>query len=142
LRTHSGYVLSLGTMQRAELVAVGVAQVEGWTHFFLEAVETIADEAVATARALFALVAEARGRVLAVPSSSAAAARVFELLPSHRVLTIVRVTELLDTTRPTATKGLKAVVDAGVLAETSGRKRDRVYAYAAYLDLLCDGTEI
>jgi Fic family protein len=115
---------------------------EGWTHFFLEAVATIADEAVATARALFALVAEDRGRVLAVPSSSAAAARVFELLPSHPVLTIVRVMELLDTTRPTATKALKAVVDAGILTETSGRKRDRVYAYAAYLDLLGEGTEI
>jgi hypothetical protein len=33
-------------------------------------------------------------------------------------------------------------VDAGVLVETSGRRRDRSFSYAAYLDILRAGTEI
>jgi len=115
---------------------------EGWIRFFLEAVSTIADEAVETARALFALVADDRSKVLEVPASSAAAARVFELLPSHPILTISNVMELLDITRPTATKALQVAVQAGVLVETSGRKRDRVWAYAGYLELLGEGTEL
>jgi Fic family protein len=50
--------------------------------------------------------------------------------------------ELLETTRPTATKAITALVDAGVLAETTGRKRDRTFAYAAYLALLRAGTDL
>lgn len=73
---------------------------------------------------------------------SAAAARVFELLPSHPILTISNVMELLDITRPTATKALEVVVQAGVLVETSRRMRDRVWAYAGYLELLGEGTEL
>ncbi len=115
---------------------------EGWIRFFLDAVATIADEAVETARELFALVAEDRGKVLEARSSTAAAARVFELLPSHPILTVARVMDLLEVTRPTAAKALGVVVEAGVLRETSGRKRDRVYGYAAYLALLGEGTEL
>jgi hypothetical protein len=50
--------------------------------------------------------------------------------------------DLLSTTRPTATKAITALVDAGVLLETSGKKRDRMFGYTAYLDLLRDGTEL
>lgn len=113
---------------------------EGWTLFFLEAVATIADEAVATARDLFALVNRDRESVLVTPGSTVMAARLFEMLPQHPVITIATAVKLLDITRPTATKAVTALVDAGVLAETSGKKRDRTFGYAAYLDLMKTGT--
>ena len=50
--------------------------------------------------------------------------------------------ELLGTTNPTANKAVTALVDAGVLVETSGRRRDRTFSYAAYLDRLRAGTAI
>jgi hypothetical protein len=50
--------------------------------------------------------------------------------------------ELLATTKPTANKAVNALVDVGVLAETTGRRRDRTLGYAAYLDRLRAGTEI
>jgi hypothetical protein len=34
------------------------------------------------------------------------------------------------------------LVDAGVLAETSGRRRDHSFSYAAYLAILRAGAEI
>lgn len=49
---------------------------EGWLEFFLDGVATIADEAVASARELFALVAEDRARVLASEKVYVAAAPV------------------------------------------------------------------
>ncbi len=58
------------------------------------------------------------------------------------MLAVANVVELLNTTRPTATNAVRALVDAGVLAETSGRKRDRTYVYAEYLDVLKTGTEL
>lgn len=113
---------------------------EGWICYFLEAVSTIATEAVATARDLFALVSRDRGRVLTTPGSTVVAARLFELLPQRPVMTIASAMEQLDTTRPTVTKAVAALVEAGVLEEMSGKKRDRSFGYARYLDLLKVGT--
>ena len=115
---------------------------EGWIRFFLEGVASIAKEATDTARDLFALVGADRARALAAPASSVMAVRLFEALGKHPIVTIARVTELLETTKPTATKAVNTLVDAGILTETSGRRRDRTYSYAAYLDRLRVGTEL
>jgi Fic family protein len=115
---------------------------EGWNAFFLEGVDTIAREAVDAARELFALVARDRARVLAMPHGSVMAARLFERLPDHPLLTITNAIGLLETTRPTAAKAISTLVDAGILIESSGRKRDRTFAYTGYLDLLRVGTEL
>ena len=48
----------------------------------------------------------------------------------------------LGTTKPAASKAVTAPVDAGVLVETSGRRRDRTFSYGAYLDRPRAGTEI
>jgi hypothetical protein len=50
--------------------------------------------------------------------------------------------KLLDASRPTAGKAVGVLAEAGVLVETTGRKRDRTFSYAAYLDRLRTGTEI
>jgi len=115
---------------------------EGWIAYFLEGVHTIAGEAVDSTRELFALVARDRERVLAMPQGSMMAARLFERLPEHPMLTITNAIALLETTRPTATKAISTLVDSGVLVESSGRKRDRTFVYAGYLDLLREGTEL
>ena len=115
---------------------------EAWSAFFLEGVATIADEAVAAANDLFKLVSGDRQRVLETSSSTVMAARLFEQLPEHPIVTAGRVTRILETTKPTANKAVRALVDAGVLVETTGRKRDRTYSYAAYLDRLRAGTDL
>ncbi len=57
---------------------------EGWLDFFLDGVATIGDEAVASARELFAVVAADRSRVLSQAGTSVIALRLFELLPEKR----------------------------------------------------------
>jgi len=113
---------------------------EGWTRYFLEAVSTIADEAVSSARDLFTLVSRDREQVLLTPGATVMAARLFEMLPEHPLLTVGTAVKLLDTTRPTAAKAVTALVEAGVLEEVSGKKRDRMFGYATYLDRLKVGT--
>jgi hypothetical protein len=102
----------------------------------------VAEEAVGTIQDLFKLVAVDRARVLETKTTSVTAARLFELLPEHPIVTIGRVVDLLSTTKPTANKAVSALVDAGVLVETTGRRRDRAFGYAAYLNQLRAGTEI
>ena len=115
---------------------------EAWIDFFLDGVATIADEAVASARELFAIVTRDRARVLAQDNIAVSAVRLFERLPDHPVVTVANTMRLIDTSKPTATRAIQALVSAGVLVETTGRKRDRGFAYRAYIDLLRIGTEL
>ena len=115
---------------------------EGWLDFFLDGVATIADEAVASARELFALVAADRARLLSQEGTSVAGLRLFELLPRHPVVTVATVMMLVGTTRPTAGRAIESLAEAGILVETTGKRRDRSFVYRDYLDRLRVGTEL
>jgi Fic family protein len=115
---------------------------ETWMGFFLEGVETTADEAVIAAREVFALVTEDRQRLLVAPGASVMAVRLMDQLPTHPVVTIPTVVKLLKTTKPTAGKAVHLLEDLGVLTETTGKQRDRTFVYAGYLDRLRVGTEV
>jgi Fic family protein len=115
---------------------------EAWSKFFLEGVAEIAEESATTARDLYRLVSRDRDRVLTAKGSSLTAARLLEILPRHPVVTIPGVVKMLETTKPTATKSIELLETLGILRETTGRKRDRTYRYAAYLEHLRAGTEL
>lgn len=115
---------------------------EGWTDFFLDGVTTIADEAVTTARELFARVSEDRTRAIDHAGASVAALRLFELLPRHPVVSVAFAIERLGVSKPTAGRAVEALEKAGILVERTGRKRDRSWVYQDYLELLRAGTEL
>jgi Fic family protein len=87
------------------------------------------------------LISADRTKVLAAPSTSVAGIRLFELLPAHPIVTVGSAVKLLESTKPTAAKAVAALVAAGLLVETTGRRRDRSYSYQAYLNCLRSGTE-
>ena len=115
---------------------------ESWLAFFLEGVATISDEATASARELFALVEADRTRSLEHEGMSVVALRLFEHLPRQPVVTVASAMKLVETTKPTAGRAIDLLVAAGVRVEMTGKKRDRSFAYQAYLDRLRVGTEL
>jgi Fic family protein len=115
---------------------------EGWIDFFLDGVATIADEAVASARDLFNLVGTDRTRLLDLESASVSALRLFELLPRHPIVTVASAMKLLGTSKPTATRAIEVLAEIGILLETTGKKRDRSFAYRAYMERLRTGTDL
>jgi hypothetical protein len=50
--------------------------------------------------------------------------------------------KLVHTSKPTATRAIELLVELGILSETTGRKRDRSFAYRAYMERLRAGTEL
>jgi Fic family protein len=114
---------------------------ESWTRFFLECVTEAADDGVSAAQRLFALTSKNRLTVSAHPAATVPAIRLLELLPSHPMVTLSLATKLLGVSKPTVIKAIDALEQAGVLRETTGKKRDRVYAYHAYLQVLRQDTE-
>jgi len=113
---------------------------EGWAAFYLRCIRESAEDGVSSARRLFALLGRDRSNVANHKATTVTAIRLFDLLPEHPVLTLPRTMELLATTKPTAGKAIDALCKAGILGETTGRKRDRVYAYRSYLDVLAEDT--
>ena len=115
---------------------------EGWTDFFLDGIAVIAKEAAASARELSTLITADRERLLSWSKSSLPALRLFEQLPRHPIVTVASAMKLLDMTKPTASRAVKILVEAGILSETTGRKRDRSFAYRNDLARLQAGTEL
>lgn len=115
---------------------------EGWLDYFLDGVATIADEAVSSARELFGLVADDRSRLLEQAATSVAAVRLFEQLPRHPIVSVASAIKQLGVSKPTAGRAIDALEKAAVLVEITGKKRDRSWAYKAYLDRLRVGTDL
>lgn len=109
---------------------------EGWTAFFLECVRDAADDGVNAAQRIFALLSRDRQRLVASALATVPAIQLFDKLPSHPVVTLQSAVDLLNVSKPTAIKAIDALEEVGILLETTGRKRDRVYAYQTYLDAL------
>jgi len=108
----------------------------GWLKFFLKGVQRIAIDAEQTARGLYKQVSKDRKSLLATGTVTVSAIRLFELLPEHPVISMPLVTELLTTSKPTAGKTIELLQHAGIIVEVGERKRDRLYSYQPYLDLL------
>jgi Fic family protein len=117
-------------------------EMAGWLDFFLDGVATISDEAAGSARDLFNIVAADRTKILGAESASVSALRLFEQLPRHPIVTVATAMKLLETSKPTATRAIETLADIGILAETTGKKRGRSFAYRAYMERLRTGTEL
>jgi len=114
---------------------------EGWMRFFLDCVTEAADDAVASAQRLHVVTAADRTKVAAHAKTTVPAIRLFELLPSHPMVTLSLAIKLLGVSKPTAVKAIDALQAAGVLREITGKRRDRVYAYHEYLRVLSPDTD-
>jgi Fic family protein len=108
----------------------------GWFKFFLSGTESAAHEAADSARLLHRQVTEDRRRLLASDGVTVSAIQLFEALPHHPVISMPLVTRLLNTTKPTAGKAIEILQSTEILKEMGQRKRDRLYSYHPYVDLL------
>ncbi len=114
---------------------------EGWTRFFLACVTEAADDAVAAAQKLFAVTSTDRTKVSAHARATVSAIRLAELLPSNPIITLPLVRRLLKVSTPTAVRTIEFLCAVDIPRETTGKRRDRVYAYHHYLQVLTPDTE-
>lgn len=115
---------------------------EGWLSYFFEGVAVVAGEAVTTARRLHTIVAQGRTRLMTRDDATVMSIRLFELLPEHPILTVNRVVDLLDCSRPAAAKALRVLEAAEILHALDTRKKNRVVVFREYLDYLREGTDL
>lgn len=109
---------------------------ESWVGFFLEGVVAAAADAEHAIIALATQVNADRLRLLASPRSTPASYRLFELLPTMPRFTVEQARQRLETSFPTANAAVSALAALGIVTELTGQKKNRIYSYAAYIDLL------
>lgn len=114
---------------------------EAWVAFFLEGVATTAGGAVDTAHRLLALFERDENHVrdLGLGRATASALQMLAAMRQRPVATIRDLSARAQLSVPTATRGMRTLVDVGVADELTGRKRDRVFAYRQLLETLNEG---
>lgn len=114
---------------------------ETWMEFFLTGVAETAEQAAETARELIAMFEAHRQQISTLGRSAPSALRVHEFMQARPVVTTQAVADGLNTSFPTASGALEKLVELGIIRETTGKQRGRIYAYSNYLALLDRGTE-
>jgi Fic family protein len=113
---------------------------EAWVDFFLEGVEQTASAAVRTVQRLTELFEADVDRIQMQGGGSAAAIRSrLRVLAASRERPLCSLKELANRSGlsfPTTAKAVQTLVEDGLVHELTGQRRNRVFAYTAYLDIL------
>lgn len=114
---------------------------ESWVEFFLQGVRDTANQASNTAQRILSLLEQDRVRVESIGRSAANALRVHQYLQTSPLVSIRAAAESIGLTPPTVSKAVDSMIDLEILREVTGRRRDRVFVYHRYLQILSEGTE-
>ena len=112
---------------------------EAWADFFLRGVAETAHSATLTARKLTDCYQEDLVKVQKLGHAGSKAVRALGGFRQRPMLDIKRVAAALGVSFPTAAKVVQLLVDQGILRETTGKARDRIFVYRRYLEILNGG---
>jgi Fic family protein len=113
---------------------------EQWVKFFLQAVHESAEDAVLSIDKL----SDLHNRSLAVIHKSGkisrSLAKLLAYLEANPIIEIGKTAEALGVSYNTASASVKKLCEFGMLSQITGNRRNRTFAYSAYLDILRNGT--
>jgi Fic family protein len=113
---------------------------ERWLAFFLEGVAETANQAFETATRIVDLFTRDRDRIGERQERLGSALRVHDCLQKNPMATSNRLRQLTGLSAPAVNVTLSDLQKLGIVAEVTGKKRGRVFAYTAYLAILNEGT--
>jgi Fic family protein len=114
---------------------------EGWLSFYLEGVRSVAEGAVAMAERLSAMFEENRAAIRRQGRRSSSALRVHDALAARPILSMPRLVKATELTFPTVSSALELLEELGIVRELTGKRRNRLFVYDRYLEVLSEGTE-
>jgi Fic family protein len=109
---------------------------EEWLRFFAVAVESAARQAVASVHALNGLGSSDRARIRELGRIAPSCLQVYEAMFARPVARIGHIAAITRQSNNTIVRMLEHLQKLGIVEEVTGNKRNRVYRYPAYLDIL------
>lgn len=115
---------------------------EAWLDFFAEAVIVTAGQAVETAQQLIALSNLDRDKISGLGRAAASTLQIHRALLEHPIATSGSLAEKTGLTPATVNKSLAHLEQLDIVKELTARKRNRLFSYAAYIEIMNSGTEL
>jgi len=114
---------------------------EAWLDFFLAGVRDTAEQAAHAAREILQLFENDQKKIDTLGRPAASVLRVFQHMQRNPIVAIPSTAKKIGISAPTVAKSLGHMIDLGILEETTGRERHRLFVYRRYLNILNEGTE-
>mgnify|MGYP005752966725 FL=1 len=115
---------------------------EAWLDFFAEAVIVTATQAFETAQQLLDLSNQDRDKISGLGRAAASALQVHRALMEHPIATSGSLVEKTGITPATVNKALGHLEQLGIVKELTAQKRNRLFSYAGYIEIMSHGTEL
>ena len=109
---------------------------ERWIEFFATAIRMSAEQATLTGQRVFMVFQEDRNRLRELGRLAPTSLLVQEALQSKPLATIATLTKATGLTTPTVSQALRELERLGIVRETTGRARGRIYSYGRYIGAL------
>jgi Fic family protein len=107
-----------------------------WLDFFLQGVRDTANQAVQTAIEIDRLFRADKEKIERFGRGAPSALLIYQLAQASPIFSIKHAARESKLSFPTASAAIQRLTDAGILQESSGKRRDRLFLYASYLEVL------
>jgi len=114
---------------------------EAWLDFFAEAVIATATQALDTAQHLHDVSKKDREKIGKLGRAAPSALRVHTILMEHPVATSGWLVERAGIAPATVNKTLNHLVELDIVRELTAKRRNRLFSYTGYIEILNQGTE-
>ncbi|MCF8130590.1 MAG: Fic family protein [Deltaproteobacteria bacterium] len=115
---------------------------EAWLDFFAEAVIVTASQAVEAAQQLLHLSNRDRDKISGLGRAAASTLQVHRALMARPIATSGWLGEKTGITPATVNKALGHLERLGIVKELTARKRNRLFSYTGYIEIMNRGTEL
>lgn len=136
LKTHRQYYYEL--LNKVRLTG----DWEAWLDFFADAVIVTATQAVETVQRLLDLSNQDRDKIRGLGRAAGSALEVHRALLAHPIATSGWLVEQTGITPATVNKSLSHLERLGIVKQLTDQKRNRLFSYAGYIDILGRGTDL
>lgn len=114
---------------------------EGWLDFFLHGVAETSNQVVATSQAISALFKADNDKITTLKRAGITARQAHAQLQKTAISNAINMAAVLDVSVPTARLALNNLKELGIVKDIGGSGKERLYIYAALIELLEQGAE-
>ncbi len=114
---------------------------EGWLRFFLQGVFETAQQAVESARTVRDLFEQDRERIGRLGRIASSCLQLHQRLQQKAIVNIPDSARELEINRTTISNCIRRLQELGIVREITGQRRNRLFVYDRYVQILSEGTE-
>lgn len=115
---------------------------EAWLLFFADAVIVTATQAIETAQQLLELAKIDTEKISGLGRAVTSTNQVHRILMEHPLATSGWVVKKTGITAATVNKSLNHLVELGIVRELTTKRRNKIFSYSGYIEILNKGTEL